>query len=469
MTTSTNPAHSEVTILVVDDDAEHAETMAESLRRTGYRTLVAGGGKAALEMLENEHVDILLTDMVMRDIDGIEVLTTARRLHPDVEVVVMTGFASIESAVEAMKKGASTYLKKPLNIGELRAVIEKVVEKQNLSRSNLFLHQELDRKFGFSGIIGNSEAMQKVFTTLQQVAPTSATVLITGESGTGKELVAKAIHRNSPRRNHHFIPINCTAMPEGLIESELFGHEKGSFTGAIGARKGRFEFANHGTLLLDEIGDMPLSTQAKLLRVLEERCVYRVGSNVPIPVDVRLIASTNRHLEDMVREGKFREDLYYRLRVVMINLPPLRTRQSDMALLIDHFIKDFAQQHNRRIDGISQAARAALLAYRWPGNVRELRNTIEAMVVLARDPVLDVKDIPEEIMQRREMAGPGGSTMMAGMSLERAEMELIRSTLEMTKGNREEAAKILGIGERTLYRKLKEYKLADVGKVSGPA
>ncbi len=462
----TNPS-TDVSILVVDDDAEHAETIAESLRRTGYRTLVAGGGKAALEMLESEHVDVVLTDLVMRDIDGMEILTTARRLHPDIEVVVMTGFASVESAVEVMKKGASTYLKKPLNIAELRAVVEKVVEKQNLSRSNLFLHQELDRKFGFSGIIGDSEAMQKVFTTLQQVAPTSATVLITGESGTGKELVAKAIHRNSPRRNHHFIPINCTAMPEGLIESELFGHEKGSFTGAIGARKGRFEFANHGTLLLDEIGDMPLSTQAKLLRVLEERCVFRVGSNVPIPVDVRLIASTNRHLEEMVREGKFREDLYYRLRVVTINLPPLRVRQSDIALLIDHFIRDFAQQHNRRIDGITPAARAALMGYRWPGNVRELRNTIEAMVVLAREPVLDVKDIPEEIAQRRDTSAPGSSSVFAGMSLERAELELIRSTLEMTKGNREEAARILGIGERTLYRKLKEYKLGDVGK-AGP-
>jgi two-component system response regulator HydG len=276
--------------------------------------------------------------------------------------------------------------------------------------------------------------------------------------------VAKAIHRNSPRRNHHFIPINCTAMPEGLIESELFGHEKGSFTGAIGARKGRFEFANHGTLLLDEIGDMPLSTQAKLLRVLEERCVFRVGSNVPIPVDVRLIASTNRTLEDLVKEGKFREDLYYRLRVVTINLPPLRARQSDVALLIDHFIRDFSQQHNRRIDGITPAARAALLAYRWPGNVRELRNTIEAMVVLAREPVLDVKDIPEEIAARREGLLPGGAQMTAGMSLEKAEMELIRATLEMTKGNREEAAKILAIGERTLYRKIKEYKLGDIGK-----
>ncbi|KAF0243375.1 MAG: two-component system NtrC family response regulator [Planctomycetota bacterium] len=461
------PTSTDVTVLVVDDDPEHAETMAESLRRTGYRTLVAGGGKAALELLESEHVDVVLTDLVMRDIDGMEILTTARRLHPDVEVVVMTGFASVESAVEAMKKGASTYMKKPLNIAELRAVIEKVVEKQDLSRSNLFLHQELDRKFGFAGIIGNSEAMQKVFNTLQQVAPTSATVLIAGESGTGKELVAKAIHRNSPRRNHHFIPINCTAMPEGLIESELFGHEKGSFTGAIGARKGRFEFANHGTLLLDEIGDMPLSTQAKLLRVLEERCVYRVGSNLPIPVDVRLIASTNRHLEDMVREGKFREDLYYRLRVVMINLPPLRARQSDIALLIDHFIRDFSQQHNRRIEGISQPARAALLAYRWPGNVRELRNSIEAMVVLAREPILDMKDIPEEIAQRREAAAPGTSAVFAGMSLERAETELIRSTLEMTKGNREEAAKILGIGERTLYRKIKEYKLGEIGKGAG--
>ncbi|NUN49167.1 MAG: sigma-54-dependent Fis family transcriptional regulator [Candidatus Brocadiae bacterium] len=472
MTQTARDEHGDVTLLVVDDDAQHAETISESLRRSGYRTLVAGSGKAALEALEGDHVDIVLTDLVMRDVDGMEVLTTARRLHPDIEVVVMTGYASVEGAVEAMKKGASTYLKKPLNIQELRAVVEKVVEKQNLSRSNLYLHQELDRKYGFSGILGNSEPMQKVFTTLQSVAPTSATVLIVGESGTGKELVAKAIHRNSPRRNHHFIPINCTAMPEGLIESELFGHEKGSFTGALGARKGRFEFANHGTLLLDEIGDMPLSTQAKLLRVLEERCVYRVGSNVPIPVDVRLLASTNRHLEELTREGKFREDLYYRLRVVTINLPPLRTRQSDIAILIDHFIREFAQQHGRRIEGITPAARALLLGWRWPGNVRELRNSIEAMVVLARDPILDVKDVPEEIQQRRDGGGApagGGVPSMVGMKLEQAEVELIRATLAMVKGNREEAARILGIGERTLYRKLKEYGLGEIGKDGGGA
>ncbi|MBI2924050.1 MAG: sigma-54-dependent Fis family transcriptional regulator [Planctomycetes bacterium] len=461
-------ANADVMILVVDDEAEHAETISESLRRTGYRTLVASSGKAAIDMLENEHVDIVLTDLVMKDVDGMEVLGSARRLHPDVEVVVMTGFASVEGAVEAMKKGASTYLKKPLNIQELRAVIEKVLERQNLSRSNVYLQQELDRKYGFSGIIGNAESMQKVFTVLQQVAPTSATVLIQGESGTGKELVAKAIHRNSPRRNQHFIPINCTAMPEGLIESELFGHEKGAFTGAIGARKGRFEFANHGTLLLDEIGDMPLSTQAKLLRVIEERCVYRVGSNVPIPVDVRLIASTNRHVEDLVKEGKFREDLYYRLRVVTISLPPLRARQSDIALLIDHFIKEFSHQHSRRIEGITPAARTMLLAYPWPGNVRELRNTMEAMVVLTRDNILDTDDIPEEISSKRDVSTPGvgasGGLPPAGLTLKKSEIDLIRRTLEMVRGNREEAARLLGCGERTLYRKLKQYKLTEVGK-----
>jgi two-component system response regulator HydG len=464
--TKSDPGNAEIAILVVDDDAQHAETIAESLRRTGYRVLMAPSGKAALEFLETEHIDVVLTDLVMKDVDGMEVLASARRLQPDIEVVVMTGYASVEGAVEAMKKGASTYLKKPLNISELRAVIEKVLEKQSLARSNLALHQELDRKYGFSGIIGNSEAMQRVFTVLQQVAPTSATVLIQGESGTGKELVAKAIHRNSPRRNQHFIPINCTAMPEGLIESELFGHEKGAFTGAIGARKGRFEFANHGTLLLDEIGDMPLTTQAKLLRVLEERCVYRVGSNIPIPVDVRLIASTNRQLDALVREGKFREDLYYRLRVVTISLPPLRARTSDQAILIDHFVREFSKAHGRPIEGITPAARQALTSYPWPGNVRELRNTVEAMVVLSRGPVLDVDAIPEDVARGKGTLPVSGGTagLAPGISLQQAELELIRGTLAMTRGNREEAAKVLGIGERTLYRKIKEFGLGDSGK-----
>jgi two-component system response regulator HydG len=446
-----------VTILVVDDDPGHAEATAESLERAGHRCLTATSGAEGLRLLDQHDVDVVLTDLVMRDADGMEILKAARQKRPDTEVVVMTGYASVETAVEAMQQGAAHYLRKPLNMHEVRAVIGKVLEKQGLQRRNVELERQLDTKYGFAGIVGSSERMQRLFSVLQQIAPTHATVLITGESGTGKELIARALHANSPRRHHHFVPLNCAALSENILESELFGHEKGAFTGALYQRKGRFEFADRGTLFLDEIGDMPASTQVKLLRVIENREIVRVGSNEPIPVDVRLIAATNQNLSALVKEGKFREDLYFRIKVVTLDLPPLRERQSDLGLLIDHFIKEFAAAHRRAVAGITPAARTVLFRYAWPGNVRELKNCIESMVVMSKGPQLDEPDIPDYL--REKGGGDAALPGLSGISIDQAEKELIRNTLQAVNGNREEAARILGIGERTLYRKIKTYNL----------
>ncbi len=452
-------ANENVTLLVVDDDPAHAEATAESLQRAGYQTLVATSGAEGLQLLDRHEVDVVLTDLVMRDVSGMDVLTAAKQKRPDVEVLVMTGYASVETAVEAMQEGASTYLRKPLNLHEVRAVVGKAVERQRLQRSNIELQKQLDAKYGFGQIIGSSQPMQRIFSVLQQIAPTSATVLITGESGTGKELIARAIHANSPRRHHHFVPLNCAALSENILESELFGHEKGSFTGALYQRKGRFEFAHNGTLFLDEIGDMPLSTQVKLLRVIEYGEIVRVGSNEPIRVDVRLLAATNQSLPALVQAGKFREDLFFRIKVVTLDLPPLRERQSDIGLLIDHFLRDLAATHRRAIQGITPSARGALAKYAWPGNVRELKNCIESMVVMAKGGQIELDDVPDYI---REKGGEESSVdipALSGISIEQAERELIKNTLKRVNGNREEAAKILGIGERTLYRKLKAYDL----------
>jgi two-component system response regulator HydG len=448
-----------VTILVVDDDPAHAEATAESLERAGHKTLVATSGTEGLRLLDQHDVDVVLTDLVMRDVSGMDVLKAAKGKRPDIEVLVMTGYASVETAVEAMKEGASNYLRKPLNLHEVRAVVEKALEKQRLQRSNIELQRQLDAKYGFGQIIGSSQPMQRIFNVLQQIAPTSATVLITGESGTGKELIARAIHMNSPRKGHHFVPLNCAALSENILESELFGHEKGSFTGALYQRKGRFEFAHNGTLFLDEIGDMPLSTQVKLLRVIEYGEFVRVGSNEPIRVDVRLVAATNQSLPALVQAGKFREDLYFRIKVVTLDLPPLRERQADINLLVDHFIRELAATHRRPVQGIAPAARGALAKYAWPGNVRELKNCIESMVVMSKGRTLDIDDVPDYLREKSRGDSSVEIPALSGISIDQAERELIRNTLKRVNGNREEAAKILGIGERTLYRKLKTYGL----------
>ncbi|HHT9110183.1 MAG TPA: sigma-54-dependent transcriptional regulator [Candidatus Brocadiaceae bacterium] len=445
-------------ILVIDDKEEHAKATAEALQRVGYKCLVATSGREGLKIIETGEVDIVVTDLIMHDIDGLQILkATKERLH-EAEVILITGYGTVETAVDAMQRGAATYLLKPININHLRAEVNKIVEKQNLVRSNQELHKQLDEKFGLSGIIGNSPKMHKVLNIVNQISGTTATILITGESGTGKELIAKTIHNNSPRKNHPLVILNSAAIPENLLESELFGHEKGAFTGALYLRKGKFEYAHHGTLFLDEIGDMPLSTQVKLLRVIEDGVITRVGSNESIEVDVRLIAATNQDIEKLIKEGKFREDLYFRLNVVAIKLPPLRERLEDVNLLIDAFIREFSQVNKNTISSISPDARKILYKYHWPGNVRELKNCIECMVVVSTRDFLDVEDIPDRILQRSDEATTV-PCLVAGMTMEEAERELIKSTLAAVGGNREEAAKMLGIGERTLYRKLDQYAL----------
>jgi two-component system response regulator HydG len=443
-----------IRVLVIDDDGAHAEAAAESLSRSGYECSVATSGTEGLRRIENDGYDVVLTDLVMRDLSGNEIVRKVKASSPETEVIVMTGYPSYETALEAMDVGAYDYLNKPIDLNILRAKIKKALEKQKLVRSNVELKRQLDKKYGFEGILGGSEPMQNVFDTMRQVSASRATVLILGENGTGKELVARAIHANSPRRGNHFVPLNCAALSESILESELFGHEKGAFTGATQTRKGRFEYAHNGTLFLDEIGDLPAPTQVKLLRVIEYGEVFRVGSNEPLKVDVRLIAATNKDLNALIREGKFREDLYYRLKVVTIDLPPLRERLEDLPVLVQSFLDEFSRQQGKKSVEITPAAMELLYNYDWPGNVRELRNCVESMVVLDKDGRVDAEDVPRYVKQPEEAESSSG---VGGVNLEEKEKESIRKALALCEGNREKAAKMLGIGERTLYRKIKRY------------
>jgi two-component system response regulator HydG len=451
----------QIRVLVVDDDESHAEAVAESLERVGYECVVATSGREGLRLIEEQTFDIVITDLMMEEVGGLEVLAKAKRELPDAEVVILTGHSTVKTAVTAMQAGATTYLTKPLDINELRTVADKVSQSQRLARSNIELQKQLNERFGFEGVIGNSSQMHGVVARLRQIAPTFATVLITGESGTGKELVAKAIHNNSPRRYKPFVPLNCAALSENILESELFGHVKGAFTGADRERKGRFEHANGGSLFLDEVGDIALSTQVKLLRVLESGEIVRVGTNEPTKVNVRLVSATNRDLGEAVAAGTFRQDLFHRIKVVSVRLPPLRSRREDIPLLLDFFLKEFTTSHGKPVSGISSAARKALMAYSWPGNVRELKNTIESMVVIDSDGFLDVDDLTEDIQATTPAVGETSAAVhsLVGRSLEEIERFYIAETLKLTQGNREEAAKVLGIGERTLYRKIKEYNI----------
>jgi two-component system response regulator HydG len=449
----------QIRVLVVDDDESHAEAVAESLDRVGYECVVATTGREGLRLIEEQTFDIVITDLIMEEVGGLEILAKSKHELPDAEVVILTGHSTVKTAVTAMQAGATTYLTKPLDINELRTVADKVSQSQRLARSNIELQKQLNERFGFEGLIGNNSAMHTVITRLRQIAPTHATVLITGESGTGKELVAKAIHNNSPRRYKPFVPLNCAALSENILESELFGHVRGAFTGADRERKGWIEHANGGTLFLDEVGDIPPATQVKLLRVLETGEIVRVGTNEAIKVNVRLISATNRDLSEAIAGGTFRQDLFHRLKVVSVKLPPLRTRREDIPLLTDYFLKDFAASHAKAVASFTPAVRKALMAYPWPGNVRELRNTVESMVVIDTDGILDVDDLPEDVQAAAPGAGDGaaGSPSLVGRSLDDIERYYITETLKQTGGNREEATKLLGIGERTLYRKIKEY------------
>jgi two-component system response regulator HydG len=449
-------------VLVIDDEPMHAEAVAESLERVGYDCAIATSGAAGAAKIQQEEFDVILTDLRMEDIDGLALLRKAKQELPQAEVVLITGHGDVKTAVEAMLQGASNYLTKPVDMGELRAIVDKAAERLRLARANVELKKQLDEKFGFEGVVGNSQSMHELIAKLKDIAPTNATVLIYGETGTGKELVAKAIHNNSPRKAKPFVAMNCTALNENLLEDELFGHEPGSFTGADKLRKGRFEHANGGTLFLDEVGDMPVTLQAKLLRVLENKEVFRIGSNEAIKVNVRLLSATNRDLEAAAAAGKFRQDLFFRLKVVTVKLPPLRERREDIPLLVAHFIKEFNQLHGKHVKGLSEPIRRAMAQYDWPGNVRELRNSIESMLVQDHDGILDLDDLQEgDALGRLQqadhrMASPAS---LVGQPLAEVERYYIEQALKFTKNNRGEAAKILGIGERTLYRKIRRWGL----------
>lgn len=455
-----------ISVLVVDDDAPHAEAVAEALERVGYECTVATGGREAFRLIEEQNFDIVVSDLVMNDVGGLDILAKAKQELPEAEVVILTGHGTIKTAVTAIQAGASAYLIKPVDIDELRAIIDKASQSQRLASSNAELKRRLNERFGFEGVVGGSASMNQVINRLKQIAPTSATVLIFGESGTGKELVAKALHYNSPRRNKPFVPLNCAALNENVLESELFGHIRGAFTGADRERKGLIEHANGGTLFLDEVGDIPLSTQVKLLRVLESGEIVRVGTNESIKINVRLISATNRDLNEAIAAGTFRQDFYHRIKVVSVKLPPLRERREDIPLLIDYFLKEFNTSHERSIHTVTPAARKILASYSWPGNVRELRNTIESMVVMDSDGVLDLDDLTEELEEVSRQIGepskgtaPTNANSLVGRPISEIEKYYIAETLKLTAGNREEAAEILGIGERTLYRKIKEYQI----------
>jgi two-component system response regulator HydG len=459
---SDEPSGPPVEVLIVDNDEAHADVVAEGLQRAGFSCQVATSGTQGAEMIGEGQFDVVITDLVMNDVDGLGILARAKKELPDAEVILMTGHGTVPSAVTAMQQGAFNYLLKPLDLGQLRAIAGKAAERSRLRRANVELKRRLDERFGFEGVVGDSPQMRQVIERLKRIAPTGASVLIQGETGTGKELVAQAIHHNSPRKNKPFVGLNCAALSENILESELFGHVKGAFTDASSDRVGKFEYAHGGTLFLDEVGDMPLATQIKLLRVIESGEITRVGSNEPVKVNVRVLSATNQNLDEAIEAGTFREDLYHRLKVVTVRLPTLRERGSDIPVLIDHFMKLFAKKHGKQVKGMSPASRRKLLAYEWPGNVRQLRNFVESMVVVDYDGLLDTDDLPEELAEPDQTAAAPSNaslTALVGKPLQELERLFIGETLRVTGGNREEAAGMLGIGERTLYRKIKEYKL----------
>jgi two-component system, NtrC family, response regulator HydG len=447
--------------LIVDNDRAHALAMSEILERIGYVCETATSGPEGRKRIEQNTYDVVVTDLVMNEVDGMQVLARSRELLPHCQVIMVTGHATVPKAVEAMQQGAFNFLEKPISSDRLRAVFERAVDAVRLQRQNLELSQRLDERFGFEGIIYTSDRMQSVIDRLKRIAPTDATVLIAGESGTGKELIAQAIHQNSPRKQKRMVPLNARAVAENLVESELFGHVKGAFTDAVSDRVGAFEYANGGTLFLDEVGDMPMSTQIKLLRVLEEHQITRVGDNKPIKVNVRLVSATNRDLEDAVESGDFRRDLYYRIKVVTVELPALRQRREDIVPLMDHFRKQCNKRHGKSARNFSPAVNKRFFIYDWPGNVRQLRNAVETMVVLDTDGLLDIDDLPPELMEIDDQ--PTGNLPLPvgliGQPFSEIERWAIAETLKLTNGNREETARILGIGARTLYRKLDKYQL----------
>ncbi len=452
----------ERTVLVVDDDRTGRETLAEAVSEMGYEVASAAAGPEALDILRQREIDIVLTDLKMPGMDGLELLTRAKRIRPDAFVILVTAFATVDTAVEAMKKGAYDYVMKPIDLRRLRVLLDRASHSRDLLIENELLKDQLGEKYDFSNIIGRSSVMKNVYERIRQVANTRAVVLIEGESGTGKELVANAIHMNSDRRDQPFIKVNCAALPATLLESELFGHERGSFTGAFEQRKGRFELADGGTLFLDEIADLLPGTQVKLLRVLQNYEFERVGGTETLRVDVRTIAATNADLAERVKQGRFREDLYYRLHVVPLNLPPLRERPEDIPLLVSHFVKHYAERNSKDVRGVSAEAMNTLTTYSWPGNVRELQNCVENMVVMSGSTMLGPELLPTEMQQTTVASDQIGFPI--GLSMRQIEEKAIRETLASVGGNRKRAAGILGISLRTLHRKIIEYGIDRIHK-----
>ncbi len=440
------------TVLVVDDEPELCRALCKLLNRNGYRVLNAGNGEDGLEILRRETVDLVLTDLLMPRMGGLELLKAGQIVSPGTEFVIITGHGTIETAVDSMRSGAYDFIEKPFSTTTTLKVVGKALEKQRLLAENRLLRKRLEEFKQVHDIIGASEPMRRALDTARQVAKSTATILLTGQSGTGKEVFASAIHRWSERVDKPMIRVSCAALPETLLEAELFGYERGAFTGAVNQRRGRFEAADKGTLFLDEVGDMPLTTQVKLLRVLQESVFERLGGNQPIATDVRIIAATNKDLEAMVREGDFREDLYYRLNVINIELPTLRSRGEDILLLANYFLQNLNEKNKKLIEGFSLEASTALQGYSWPGNVRELENAVERAVVLCKGNLIGTDVLPSSVVngpQRYRNLDIG-----VGVTLKDAELALIQATLDSVDGDKETAARILGIAARTIYRKL---------------
>ena len=489
-----------VRVLLVDNDKDHARAMHESLERIGLECTYATSGPDGAKCLDENTYEIVVTDLMMNDIDGMGILKKAKDIQPECEVILVTGHATVPRAVEAMRERAFNFLEKPITPKRLQAVVSKAAESVRLRIQNTHLQSRLDERYGFENLIFASESMKNVVERLKRIAPTDAGVLITGETGTGKDVVAQAIHQNSPRKKKPFVAINTAAVAEHLVESELFGHVKGAFTDAISDRQGKFEYANGGTLFLDEVGDMPMPTQIKLLRVLEEREITRVGDNKPIPVNVRVLAATNKDLEKEIEAGRFRSDLYFRLKIVSVHLDKLNKRREDILPLADFFRKQANKKNGRKIKGFTQDLRRWMLGYQWKGNVRQLKNVVESLVVMDIDEMLDMDDLSPDLIDENtslkstpsagtasaaassSKESDGGtetgtdavaenpqsaesneddfaSSSLVGKSLKDIERLAIEHTLTLANHNREETARILGISERNLYRKLNEYGL----------
>ena len=441
------------TLLVADDDPGLRESLERTLTREGYRVVLASDGRAALERVQAGGVDLIVTDLRMPGLTGLELLRAAKAIMPDVDVILLTAFGTVEEAVKAMKDGAYDFLTKPFRREQLIKLVDKALERRDLIEQNKALKKQLEDIRAKGQMIGASPAFRRMLTLIEQIADSSATILIQGESGAGKELVARTIHERSGRRAGPFVAVNCAALPETLLESELFGYEKGAFTGAAGRKEGRFELANGGTLFLDEVADLSLVTQPKILRVLQEGEFERLGGTRTLQVDVRIVTATNQDLAEMVKEKRFREDLYYRLNVITVRVPPLRERHEDIRVLAQHYLRVYSAKNGRKLDGFSNEALERLESYAWPGNVRELENLIERTVLLARKDRIDAEDLPEEVAGVKRP--PRDAILeLVGTPLAEIEQRLLDETLRITGGNKTQAAKLLGIDVRTVARKL---------------